>query len=738
MNEFAASLRFIITVEVLGLVAWPLARHLFSRFPDKGWGLSKFLGILIVTWAVWLLSILRLVPFSRRNTVIVIVAVAAAMWGAQARGGGIVRLARELKEAFVGRRRDYSFILVEAIFVLWFLMWTNLRSARPDINGLEKFMDYGFMLSALKTSWFPPLDHFLAGEAINYYYVGHAMAALLTQVSGVPPGMAYNLQMSNLFALGLIGTFSLGGGLFALASREPAHLLPRLSRAAGLVSAAAVMLIGNLHWLVWRFIQGDKYWYPAATRYISHTIHEYPIYSFVVNDLHAHVADIPNVLLCLALALCIFAGLGESAPQGKLILGVLPQVAVFALSVGACYAVSSWEYPIYLVVFGFTVWLALTLRDGKTPWKPDVLLWTGALSLGVLASSFLLWSPHWFQMVPPPQGWDFVGWGMHSAPWDLAVVWGVQLFFVASYVMYRREAAKRPRVEANAVAPQKGKKRRQAAPPPPPPVTPAGQASAGFPEVMLLVSLILIALPEIIYVKDIYPGDPRSNTVFKLYYQAWIILGAFSGFAAVLVWRGLPIVNKRWSDWYRIGAVIVLLAGGGYSLNAVNSGIGRGVPPFTIDGTAFLEKLLPADAAAIDWLNREVPGQPFIVEGVKESYTLYGRVATFTGFPTVLGWPVHEWLWRGGVDKSMIPQTAVEKKTGQPDTVDQRRKDVQTLYETENAEAAKRIVEKYGVEYIYVGKLEREQYPKLTEAKFSPISSSKIYDHDDVRIYKIK
>ena len=61
MNEFAASLRFIITVEVLGLVAWPLARHLFSRFPDKGWGLSKFLGILIVTWAVWLLSILRLV-----------------------------------------------------------------------------------------------------------------------------------------------------------------------------------------------------------------------------------------------------------------------------------------------------------------------------------------------------------------------------------------------------------------------------------------------------------------------------------------------------------------------------------------------------------------------------------------------------------------------------------------------------------------------------------------------------
>ena len=116
--------------------------------------------------------------------------------------------------------------------------------------------------------------------------------------------------------------------------------------------------------------------------------------------------------------------------------------------------------------------------------------------------------------------------------------------------------------------------------------------------------------------------------------------------------------------------------------------------------------------------------QPVVVEGVKDSYTLYGRVATFTAFPTVLGWPYHEWLWRGSINTSMSPRTAVERKTGQPDTVDQRRKDVQALYETENSEEAGRIVAKYGIEYIYVGKLEREQYPNLKEEKFSLIPSS--------------
>ena len=40
----------------------------------------------------------------------------------------------------------------------------------------------------------------------------------------------------------------------------------------------------------------NMYWYPNATRFIHNTIHEFPLYSFVVSDLHGHVLDIPIVL----------------------------------------------------------------------------------------------------------------------------------------------------------------------------------------------------------------------------------------------------------------------------------------------------------------------------------------------------------------------------------------------------------------------------------------------------------
>ncbi|NCO55781.1 MAG: hypothetical protein GW876_10350, partial [Bacteroidetes bacterium] len=74
----------------------------------------------------------------------------------------------------------------EILFIGVSAIWTIVRGYAPDINGLEKFMDYGFMLSILKTEYFPPLDHFLARETINYYYYGHYLAAFITKLSQVP------------------------------------------------------------------------------------------------------------------------------------------------------------------------------------------------------------------------------------------------------------------------------------------------------------------------------------------------------------------------------------------------------------------------------------------------------------------------------------------------------------------------------------------------------------------------
>ena len=101
----------------------------------------------------------------------------------------------------------------------------------------------------------------------------------------------------------------------------------------------------------------------------------------------------------------------------------------------------------------------------------------------------------------------------------------------------------------------------------------------------------------------------------------------------------------------------------------------------------------PGDYQAIMWLKQNVKGRPVILEAVGESYTRHGRVAVFTGLPTVLGWRVHEWLWRGGFE---IPANRTEE--------------VRTVYERPGSALAKMVIEKYQIKYIMVGRLETEAY----------------------------
>lgn len=136
----------------------------------------------------------------------------------------------------------------------------------------------------------------------------------------------------------------------------------------------------------------------------------------------------------------------------------------------------------------------------------------------------------------------------------------------------------------------------------------------------------------------------------------------------------------------------------GYFGNAVNSWFGdidrsryKG-----LDATAFLEKENKQDAEAIAWMKENLTGRPVVLECWGASYTFYERISAMTGFPTVLGWQTHEWLWRS------------DGTAGFPRIVDERRNDVLTIYFSKEEEAVRQLIEKYNIEYIYVGSSERK------------------------------
>jgi uncharacterized membrane protein len=139
-----------------------------------------------------------------------------------------------------------------------------------------------------------------------------------------------------------------------------------------------------------------------------------------------------------------------------------------------------------------------------------------------------------------------------------------------------------------------------------------------------------------------------------------------------------------------------------------------------LNGTVYLKTSYPADYDAINWLNKNIKGQPVILEAQGDSYTDYARVSANTGLPTVLGWTVHEWLWRGTYD---IPAPRIEE--------------IKKMYETTDAAVAKKLLEKYKVKYVFVGALEQQKYPMINEVKFQQLGRI-VYQNGTTRIYAIK
>jgi uncharacterized membrane protein len=156
-----------------------------------------------------------------------------------------------------------------------------------------------------------------------------------------------------------------------------------------------------------------------------------------------------------------------------------------------------------------------------------------------------------------------------------------------------------------------------------------------------------------------------------------------------------------------------------YPIFAVNSYFGGLKNYKGLDGLTYLKELYPTDYQAILWLNQNIKGQPVILEAQGDSYTDYARVSSNTGLPTVIGWPVHEWLWRGSYDVAGI-----------------RIPDVTAMYESNDLRITSILLKKYGVQYVFIGSLESQKYPNLNEEKFKTLGKL-VFESSATKIYQI-
>jgi uncharacterized membrane protein len=234
--------------------------------------------------------------------------------------------------------------------------------------------------------------------------------------------------------------------------------------------------------------------------------------------------------------------------------------------------------------------------------------------------------------------------------------------------------------------------------------------------VLLLISLgvLLILGPEFVYLRDNF--FYRINTVFKFYYQAWILLSLVAAFAVAVM---LSELRGLASTMYSILIVVVMGLGLVYPIfsipNKTDNFKGSNPQQRTLDGSAYLATSMPDDYRAFQFMQTLEPG--VVAEAVGGQYSEYARVSTFTGLPTVLGWPGHEGQWRNNALQGT------------------RQADIETLYTTPDWATTQQLIDQYHIRYIYIGNLERTTY-RVNEDKFNR-SLKLIYQQGSVSIFEV-
>ncbi len=407
------------------------------------------------------------------------------------------------------------------------------------------------------------------------------------------------------------------------------------------------------------------------------------------------------------------------------LIGGLVAVALGLISLGFFWLVNTWDYPLYLAL---TV-LAFMLLNINIGIKGLA---------GIIALSILLYVPHYISSLGGVQGIGVVHGRTDLA--DFVEIFVLFLFAVGSllYVSCRGKWFRGKTVILICVLAI---------------VVASAAFLLDFQLILALVPLLLVSLYcifraqleretkfvlllvftgalvalfcEVFFIDDALGGSAeRYNTVMKLYLPVWILFGIASAYGVFRVMA--TIGGKLKTVWVTVLIVLIMVC----VIQPVGETIGwaSGKRPYfglnrgTLDGVAYVETLAPDDYGAIKWINRNIEGQPVMLEAPGAAYQFTSRVSAMTGLPTVIGWLTHEVMWRNSWD-----------------VVSGRDTDVDTIYQTADNDEAFSLLEKYDVEYIYIGDLERGKYGEEGLKKFAaqPEKYTLVYENRGVEIYQV-
>jgi YYY domain-containing protein len=838
-----------LSVGILGLLVYPLLRVTLPGLPDHGYPLARTAGMLILAYLAWLAGSVN-IPFTRLTISVVILLMAV---------GGAYLAYRQRDELRVEwRSRRTYFLIIEGLVLAFFLLFLFIRLGNSDLwhpwKGGEKPMDFSYFNAVLKSTTFPPYDPWYAGGTMNYYYWGYVFVGVLVKWLGIVPSFAYNLILPTLFSLVTMGAFSIGYNLShtrhnngeLAKDQAPPHdeqSPPTSSRRPyliGLASALGMGVLGNLGTLhmilkgweqlgvpggltdstsfftrlaglpvgLWNvlfhgsqmpYAFGDWYWLPSRAIPAPgdvEPITEFPIFTFLYADLHAHMIAMAIAILALAWVVAVLMGKAHWQSIGAGVLSII----LGGLAIGALYPTNLSDIytylPIGMVVLGYA--LFRYIDPGRLSWlhqisstvKRLVLAGLGMLLLAVV--SYGLYLPYRLWYAQPYS--SVIPWiGTHTPFWSYFTHWGLFLFVIVSWMVWETRqwmantplaslrklekyssliilvlailflaclllSIKIPGIENISLLSK----------------LPLGRGAAmawfilplaawagvlllrpGMPDGKRLIlfwvgtGLLITLVVEVLVVR----GDiGRMNTVFKFYLQVWALFALSA--AAALCWLFEPM--RRWLPGWRISWRVafgfLVFSAALFTLYGSMAKIkDRWVPtaPHTLDGMAYMPF-----ATYFENYPNVSESTPVAERGINMDLSQDYRAilwmqANIQGSPVIVeanSRNLYRWYSRFTIYTGLPGVVGWEwheqqqRATNPPDWVTKRIADIDQFYTTMDTDVTRQFLNLYGVRYIVVGQLEQAAYPGPGLDKFPAFNGilwNEVYQDENTVIYEV-
>jgi len=781
--------------DLLAFATFPLAFRLLRALPDRGYCAAKPLGLLLAAFLFWFGASLGILSNDRGSVLLVLLAMVllGLLLGTAQRRALVGFLEANLHYLFgvealfvavfawFSLLRSYApdILATEKPFELAFL---NGVSRTPFFPPPDTWLS-GHVMNYYYFGWVNTdfLDRLTQTSNSIGFNLGTPLTAGLAAVAifGLVFGLVRRSRQGGTRRRAVIA--GLAAVVLLLVASNLEGVLELMS-VHGIGSAALFRTVG-----VMGLTAGKKStaWYPTefwfwwrATRMGSaFNIFEFPYFSFMLGDLHPHVMALPFGLLALTFSWNLLTG--EDVLDGHWWRRNPVHLLVLAMLFGALGLLNAWDQPAGFVLLFMAALVQNHRRLGSVSWS--VLRASLVFMVPVALLSFVLYLPYWgvfeqtdivgvspvlLSTIPAGQGRD----SMATPPLHLLLFWGPLFWPVLSFLVVhmRRSSALllRPAyvfvplvlaclpvaLWALAAVGRLG-------------LGGLGgeieARGAGLLTVVIVLLLLFLALASLM--REALPGrrrvtDPailfallcaaigllwilgaelfwvvessiplRYNTVFKLWYQAWVLEGVAGGAGLAYVmrgWRPRALLLSPGSVAWAAASGVLLIAALVYPVIATLNRTGGFSGPAGLDGLAFYQKSYPADYAAAAWLSANVRGTPVEIEAeggeLAGNFSAQGgRISELTGLPTVLAWLEHDQIHHGIVAP-----------------LQQRSLDVRTIYTSSDPIVTHSLMQKYGVQYVIVGDLERRVYGPAGLSKFAQMGAI-VYSGGGTTIYDV-